>query len=325
MRKIFLSIFLFIIFLLVLTIATLSTIGFETDKFNNIIISKIQQTNQNVDLDIKKIKFKLDIQKLGLYLETIKPTIGYKKVDIPIKDIKVYIDFISILKSEIRIKKIIFNLDEFNLNQLKKLSLSYFKPSNITSLLNNKVKEGIFKTEIEAYLDKENNLDNFIAKGSVSNFKLEIKNNLQFANSSFDFFADKSDILLKNIFGDIGPIKISEGDVKAIFSKEISIVSNFKSKINYNKNNDNYIGFDIDFKNTKNLESFIAELNNSFSINFDKTYKLLNYKFKNTGKITKAKFNFENPLENLFNNEKINFISLSNSEIKTDLNKKKIS
>ena len=53
MRKIFLSIFLFIIFLLVLTIATLSTIGFETDKFNNIIISKIQQTNQNVDLDIK--------------------------------------------------------------------------------------------------------------------------------------------------------------------------------------------------------------------------------------------------------------------------------
>ena len=323
MRKIFLSIFLFIIFLLVLTIATLSTIGFETDKFNNIIISKIQQTNQNVDLDIKKIKFKLDIQKLGLYLETIKPTIGYKKVDIPIKDIKVYIDFISILKSEIRIKKIIFNLDEFNLNQLKKLSLSYFKPSNITSLLNNKVKEGIFKTEIEAYLDKENNLDNFIAKGSVSNFKLEIKNNLQFANSSFDFFADKSDILLKNIFGDIGPIKISEGDVKAIFSKEISIVSNFKSKINYNKNNDNYIGFDIDFKNTKNLESFIAELNNSFSINFDKTYKLLNYKFKNTGKITKAKFNFENPLENLFNNEKINFISLSNSEIKTDLNKKK--
>ena len=257
-------------------------------------------------------------------METIKPTIGYKKVDIPIKDIKVYIDFISILKSEIRIKKIIFNLDEFNLNQLKKLSLSYFKPSNITSLLNNKVKEGIFKTEIEAYLDKENNLDNFIAKGSVSNFKLEIKNNLQFANSSFDFFADKSDILLKNIFGDIGPIKISEGDVKAIFSKEISIVSNFKSKINYNKNNDNYIGFDIDFKNTKNLESFIAELNNSFSINFDKTYKLLNYKFKNTGKITKAKFNFENPLENLFNNEKINFISLSNSEIKTDLNKKNI-
>ena len=88
MRKIFLSIFLFIISLLVLTIATLSTVGFETDKFNNIIISKIQQTNQNVDLDIKKIKFKLDIQKLGLYLETIKPTIGYKKVDIPIKDIK---------------------------------------------------------------------------------------------------------------------------------------------------------------------------------------------------------------------------------------------
>ena len=154
MRKIFLSIFLFIILLLALIIATLSTIGFETDKFNNIIIPKIQQTNQNVDLDIKKIKFKLDIQELGLYLETIKPTIGYKKVDIPIKDIKVYVDFTSILKSEVRIKKIIFNLDEFNLNQLKQLSLSYFKPSNITSLLNNKVKENLLNLEDQAISNK---------------------------------------------------------------------------------------------------------------------------------------------------------------------------
>ena len=322
MGKIFTNIFLFFSFLLISIIVILSTIGIETNRFNNIIVSKIQKTNSKVNVELKTIKFKLDFPELGLYLETAKPVINYSKVSIPTNDIKVYIDFLSILKSEVRIKKIILDLDEFNLIQLKKVSLSYFKPSNITSYLNNKVKKGIFKTKIEVYMDKENNLDNFIAKGSVTNFKSEIKNNLILDNSSFEFFADKSDILLKNIFGDIGPIKISEGDLKIIFSKEILLESNFKSIIDYQKKTDNPIGFDLDLDVLKDLESLTAVLNNSFSVNFDKTYKLIDYKFNNTGKITKARFNFKQPLENLFNNESVNFISLSNSEIKTDINTK---
>ena len=86
------------------------------------------------------------------------------------------------------------------------------------------VKEGIFKIELEVYLDKKNNFDNFIAKGSVSNFKSEIKKNLSFDNSSFNFFADKSDILLKNIIGNVGPINISEGDLQIKFSKEVTLI-----------------------------------------------------------------------------------------------------
>ena len=40
-----------------------------------------------------------------------------------------------------------------------------------------------------------------------------------------------------------------------------------------------------------------ADLNNSLFINFDETYKLKNYKFKNNGKIVKASLNFDKPIK----------------------------
>ena len=42
------------------------------------------------------------------------------------------------------------------------------------------------------------------------------------------------------------------------------------------------------FKNTENITELTAELNNNFSINFDKTYKIKNYNYKSSGKIIKA-------------------------------------
>ena len=42
---------------------------------------------------------------------------------------------------------------------------------------------------------------------------------LNIKNSNFDFFADKTDILIKNIFGNIDEIKISDGDLKIKFTR----------------------------------------------------------------------------------------------------------
>ena len=47
---------LFILFAFSL-VAILSTIGIETDKFNNLIIKKISQTNNKINLKIDKINF----------------------------------------------------------------------------------------------------------------------------------------------------------------------------------------------------------------------------------------------------------------------------
>ena len=322
MKNFFSTIILLIFFILILFILVLSTIGIETNKFNSIISSKINQTNNDINLDLNTIKFKFDIKKISLFLETNNTQIDFRKTQIPVKNIKVFIDFLSLIKSESKIKKINLVLHQLDSEQLKKLSL-IFKPSNFTSFIKNKIKQGKLNIELEVYLDNNNLLDNFIARGSVTNLKAEIISDIHVEKTNFTFFADKSDILLKNINSRSGPFNITDGDLKLTLSPEISLETNFQTNLKYNDQSENYINIIKDLKYTKDLISLEADLNNSFIIEFDKTYKIKAYTYKSNGKILKATLDFKKPIDNFFLDKKINQLSLINSEIKTNFNSKK--
>ena len=63
MKKTIFSTLLFILFLLFLATFYLSFFGFETDKFNKIIKSKVEESNNNITLDFEKISILIDIKK----------------------------------------------------------------------------------------------------------------------------------------------------------------------------------------------------------------------------------------------------------------------
>ena len=322
MKKIIsIIILLFFLVLISLTII-LSTIGLETNRFNNLISKKINQSNSNIELKLTTIKFKLDIKEISLFLETINPEINYRKTAIPAESIKVYIDFASVIKSDLKIKKVNLVLNQLDIKQLKKIS-SILKPSNLTSFINNKIKHGKLNIELEIYLNKDNLLDNFIARGSVSNLKAEITNNINLDKTNFNFFADKTDVLVKNIFSETGPIKIENGDLKLKLSSETLLESNFNSIIKYDNKFENYVNSIKDFKYAKNIINLEAKLNNSFSINFDETYKVKTYNYKSNGNIKKANLDFKKSLENDFLEEAINHITLDDTQIKINFNPKK--
>jgi len=322
MKKIISKTILLIFLILVSTIIILSTLGIETNKFNNFISKKINQTNNNINLRLTTIKFKFDIKEISLFLETNNPFLEYRGVVIPTKNIKVYIDFVSLIKTETKIKKINLVFNTLNIEQLKKISAS-FKPSNFTSFIKNKIKKGEINTELEVYLGDENSLNNFIARGSILNLDAEITKNMILKKTNFNFFADKSDILIKNIYGEAGPFKIENGDLKAKLSSEILIESNFKTYLKYNSRSKNYRNFIKDLRFAQSINTVEAELNNSFFINFDQTYKIKRYSYKSNGKIIKANLKLNKSLGDFFLNEKINQLSLIDSEIKTNFNSKK--
>ena len=322
MRKIIFNLISLVFLALISLIIILSTIGVETNRFNNLISKKINETNNNIYLKLNTVKFKLDIKEISLFLETIEPEIVYRDNRIPAKNIKVYIDFSTIIKSEPKIKKINIVLKQLDIEKLKKLSLT-FKPSNLTSFVNNKIKQGKLDIELEIYLNRDNVLDNFIARGSVSNLKAEIKNNINLEKTNFNFFADKTDVLVKNIFSETGPIKITDGDLKLKLSPEFSLDSNFNTIIDYDNKSINYLNLIKDFKYAKDIVNFKANLNNSFSINFDKTYKVKKYSYKNNGKIKKINLDFKKSLENQFLEYRISQLSIVDTEIKTNFSSKK--
>ncbi len=323
MKKLIINLIVIIIFLITLLIITLSTIGIKTNKFNKLISEKASKT-KNIELDLDTITFKLDPKKISLFLETENPKINYKNIVIPIQNIKVFINFISLFKAETEIKKISLILEELNISQLNKLSI-ILKPSNLKSLLNNRIKDGRLVSEIEIFLDNDGLLKDFIAKGTIKNLKADLLNDLEITNTSLEFFADKNDILIKKLYGKIPGINISDGDLKINFDNGVKLNSNFNSIIKLKeKELDKYAKFlnQLNFQNK--IENFNANLNNNISIEFDKTYKVKDYNYNFNGNITKSRIRFNQPIKNKLLSGTIDEIFFSDLKIKTIIDPKNL-
>ena len=316
MKKIVTNLILFVVTSLIILILILSTIGIETNKFNKLITEKTSK-EKNINLKLETIKFKINPKEISLFLETQNPEILYKKLPVPVKSIKVYVDFLSLFKTDLKIKKISLITEELDIIQIKKLS-SIIKPSTFKSLLKNKVKGGKLISEIEIFLNDDGSIKDFIAKGTVKKLKIELLSNINLKKMNLSFFADKNDILVKNIFGFLEEIKISDGDIRLNLENGINVNSNFNSEINFNEQvTKKYTKFLKQYNFTKGLKKLKADLNNNFSIKFDDTYKVKDYNYSITGKLKKSKFEFSSPIKNVFATEEITNIYFSDLEMKT--------
>ena len=321
MKKLVLSLILFIFISFVSLIFTLSKFGIETNKFNNLITSRVSQS-KNIDLKLDTIRFKIDLQELSLFLETKYPKIKYRNFSIPVENIKLYIDFLSLLKAEPKIEKINLTLEELDIAQLSALSV-IMKPSNLKTFLNNRHTQGRIKSEIELFLNEKGNVDNFIAKGKLINLEVELITNLNLTNTNFTFFADKNDVLLKNISGEIENIKISDGDIRLNFEKGIKLNSNFSSQINLDSNLFNKNPQILEkLKIIDEIKTLKANVNNSLSIDLDKTYKVTNYNYKISGKIDEAVLKLSKAYKNNFLKEPINEVYFSELQVENILDPK---
>ena len=320
-RKIFYNFFLFFLVSLILSITILSTIGIETDRFNKLITNKIAKS-KNIKLKLQTINFKLDLKELSLFVETQNPKINYLNQEIPAQNVKIYLDFLPLLKTDIKINKIYISLDELNYTKLNELS-KFIKPSNFKSFINNKIKKVKLITEIEVFLDDEGMFKNYIIKGKVTDLKVDIFKNVILSNTNLNFFADKEDILIKNIFGKIDDIDIKNGDIKLNLESGIELKSNFISNIKLDgkktkKLNDLLEGFNF----AGNIKELNGNFNNNIFVNIDKTYKVINYNYKFFGKIKKSKIELFKTIKNNFNIGEIKEIFLSDTQVELDISKK---
>ena len=322
MKKFF-TILISLIFIFLISIASaLLTIGIETERFNKLILNKINHIDNKINVKINTIKFKLDISEFSLFLETSEPNIFYRDILIPTEKIKVYVDFFSIIKTKPKIKRINILSKKLNIKDLKNINVA-IKPSNLKSFLKNNVKNGNLILDLAFYLDTNNSIDNFIVRGQVTNFNSKIFKEIFLQDTRFEFFGDKSIILFKKINGEINGILVKDGDIKLTISPEISIISNFNSDIKYqNSLKNGYSKLLKKFKNLKEITKIEATLKNNLKINFDKTYKIKDYNLSSRGEIIKGSLKIENPLYSEILEEKIDQFSITDTDLKIDFDSK---
>ncbi len=320
-KKIITNLILLTIFLTIIFFISLATVGIETSRFNKLISEKITKA-KNIDIKLNTIKFKLDPKELSLFLETSEPSINYRNLEIPANYVKVYIDFLSLLKTNLKIEKISLNLNELNIRQLNQLS-KIIKPSNLKSFLNNKVLKGKLISEIEFFLNDIGEVKNYIAKGSIKDLEANLLNDLNLSKINLNFFADKEDILLKNISGNILDIVITNGDAKLNLEKGIELNSNFDSQIDIEGKT--FVKFSKIFSNynfINKIKSIDGKFSNSFSLYFDKTYKLKKYNYKILGKVNKGSFELSETFKNEFFQDEIKNIYFSDLLIDANFSSK---
>ena len=110
---------------------------------------------------------------------------------------------------------------------------------NIYIYINNKIKKGQLIANFELYFEDNFKLDNFIVRGEVKDVEINVIKKIFFKNTSFNFFADSTDILITNLEGATNGILITNGDLKIERNKNLTINSNFVTEINLNEDNRN--------------------------------------------------------------------------------------
>ena len=321
MKKFLYSIFLIIIFLFTMVVIYLSSIGHETSKFNNLIIKEIKKKNSTIDLELKKIRVKLDIKKIQLFLSTNNPKITYQNIKIPITKIKIYSKLKTIFNSKIEINQIIFEVESFKMQDIQKIAIR-IKPSNFKNYLLNNLKYGEIKEALfDLNLDKNFRVINYKANGSIKKIDAKITSDFIIKDISFNFIVDKNLTLLNSINASHESILVSNGSIQVEQKEEIEIKGNFNSQFNLREDKIKKIFKNVNFL-IDNKIKIQGSINHNFNLKIDNNFKIIDYDYKSRGNITQSEVILTKDLKNNFIKKSLKKILFEKIKLEFDLNKK---
>ena len=116
-----------------LLVIILSQVGIETKRFNSLIIEQVKKYNEDLNLDIKKVKIYLNISDLTnprIKIRSNEPTLILGKNKIELESIRTEIDILSYFKNNFIIDKFVVVTKDNKIKDLISIA-SLEKPSLI--------------------------------------------------------------------------------------------------------------------------------------------------------------------------------------------------
>jgi len=275
MIKIFLKVLILMLILFLLFIGYFAYFGFTTSKFNSIIKDQIKKQNNDLDIDLKKVKLHLDIKNISIKIKTENPKIILNNSnDIELKEISSSILLSSYIQNKFAIK----NLSIRSKNNEISSYINFYRLTNNSIqliLLNQFVKSGIAQINADLNFDESGKIkSNYNLTGKISNAKLQILNNKNIKELNFNFSIKNNDYKFEKILFIFNKINF-DSEFLNIQKKndKFFVKGNLKNKKNKINNdlillifNDNLENFD--FSNTKfdSISEFTFDLSKKFKI-----------------------------------------------------------
>ena len=172
MKKLIYRIFTTLITLVFLLVAYLSTIGFETDKFNDQIKNRIKKIDQNLEIDLKKIKIILDPFNFEINVKTLGPRLSLQNSIIDLESIESLISLKSMINKEFSISNLDISSKSVEIKKVISFARGITKNTKLL-ILENFITEGILIADIKLEFDKDGNIkNNFNIKGFVKDSEI---------------------------------------------------------------------------------------------------------------------------------------------------------
>ena len=105
MGKFFFKFFTFILITIISIVIYLSFFGIETDRFDGLIKSKVNEVNQHVKLEFNKTKIHLNLKELNLAVKLQNPKILIKKNKIHLTKIDLFLALKSFITSDFLLQR----------------------------------------------------------------------------------------------------------------------------------------------------------------------------------------------------------------------------
>ncbi len=322
MKKIF-KYFIAIIIIIFLPIIYLSTIGIETDSFNEQIKDRVTESNKDLKIDLNKIKLKLDPIELKFYAKTIGAKIYYFNKPLELEYIGTEVSLISIIKK----KFVSSNLEIVTRSLEIGKIISFVRAVNNDPrlfILDKIVKKGHVIFDLKINYDENGKIkDDYEIKGILKNAKIQLFKNSSYEKINFIFNIKKGDFKFQeinfatnkiNFFSD----KINIKKIKDNFyiegtleNKDDTISENFLKIAN------------VKFKNL-NFDNTIFSSTNNFNFEISKSFKFKNIFLKSDISLDQFKYEQDSYISDYFPKLKEEII-LKNHQLKIEYNKNLLS
>ena len=295
MIKNFFKIVILTLILFILIILYFSYFGIETTKFNPIIKNKIKEQNNELDIDLKKVKLHLDLKNISIKFKTKdSKLILNNSINLELEEISANISISSYLQNKFAMKR----LSIISKHNKIKDYVYFYKLTNKTLqyiLLNNVIKKGTAKINADLNFNESGKIqNNYRLKGKVSNTELYLSGYKNIKELNFDFDVTDKNYKLEKILFKFKELKFNS-NLLNIQKKndDFFVKGNLKNK----KNKINNDTLSLIFKS--NLENFDFsnsqfDSNSEFTFNISKKFKIKNLKINSKVNLDELilKYNF---------------------------------
>ncbi len=323
MRKFLLKFFIAITVLIFLPIIYLSTIGIETESFNEQIKNKVNESNKNLQLNLKKIKIKLDPLRLKFNAKTVGATVYYYNKPLELEYIGTEVSLASIIKNKFVSSNLEIGSKSLSIGDLIKFASTAYKGPELF-ILEKIIKKGHVIFDLKINYDENGKIkDDYEINGIIKDGKIQLLNTYSYEKINFIFNLKKQEFKFQEIKFETNKIDFFSNRVNVkqkedifyidgnIKNKDAALSKNFLKILKLNLKN-------LNFDNT----TFSSD--NSFSFEVNKNFKLKNMFLKSNIDLDQLRYNRESYISDFLSNINEEIV-LKNHKLKLEYSKNLLS